>query len=538
MTTLHFLGAAGTVTGSSYLLTLPAGRMLIDCGMFQGPKSLHALNFRAWPVPPADIAAVLLTHAHIDHSGLLPKLVADGFHRRIHATQATCDLLRWMLPDSGAIQESEVERLNRRNARRDAAPVLPLYTRTDAEAALDRLAPEEFDRWLEPLPGVRARYRNAGHILGAGSIELELAGSPPLRLLFSGDLGPRNKSLQFDPAAPGPADIVVIEATYGGRSRPKVTEAQRRNQLADEVVGALIAGGNLIIPAFAIERTQELLLDLALLVREHRIPPAPVYLDSPLARRATAVFERHRNALELPANAGDPFNAPNFHFAETVADSKAIANVKRGAIIIAGSGMCEAGRVKHHLKDHLWRGDSTVLFVGYQAAGSLGRVILEGAERVRISGEDVTVRAAIRRIDSYSAHADQGELLDWIGERAPIRGSLLLVHGEEPALEALRKLALGRLDRTQVVVPEIGERWALPPGAPARRLRTGRIDLAQALGHDWQNAYAQLVTGLKRDLSRIEDDRQREEAIAAMRKVLDSYGEFRARKRNKAAHRK
>lgn len=536
MTALHFLGAAGTVTGSCYLLTTSAGRLLVDCGMFQGPKSLQALNFRPWPVAPAEIAAVLLTHAHIDHSGLLPRLVADGFHRRVHATAATCDLLRWMLPDSGAIQESEVERLNRRNAKRDAAPVLPLYTLADAEAALDRLAPESFDRWFEPLPGVRARFRNAGHILGAASIEIELDGgrARPLRLLFSGDLGPRNKSLQYDPATPGPADVVVIEATYGDRTRPRISEVQRRKQLADEVVGALLAGGNLIIPAFAVERTQELLLDLSLLVREGRIPPAPVYLDSPLARRATEVFERHRDALELPANSRDPFRAANFHFTESVGESKAIAAVKRGAIIIAGSGMCDAGRVKHHLKDHLWRGDSTVLFVGYQAPGTLGSLIRGGARHVRIHGEEIAVRARIRALDSYSGHADRDDLLHWVVPLLDGAGQVFVTHGEGAALAALGEaIAAAGLPRGLVTAPSIGDGWTLaPPDADNPRARAtaappitagtvaGEATIALATGRDWHNEYAEAVLALRHALTAAPDDEARHALLRHVRSAL------------------
>lgn len=528
--TLH--GAARTVTGSCHEFELGGRRVLVDCGLFQGSRTLEGLNAGAFGFDPHKVDAVVLTHAHIDHSGLLPRLVAEGFAGKIWCTQATADLLEYMLADAGRIQEADTARRNRRRDRAGEEPFEPLYTEADALAAWGQCSPVPLEEWFEPAPGFRARLWNAGHILGSASVELAAGRT---RVMCSGDLGPDNKSFHPDPEGPRGFDHVLCESTYGDREREALTIAARRKLLEAEIRGALARGGNLVIPTFALERTQELLLDIAELVRTKALSNVPVFIDSPLASQATRVFERH--ARELEDLTGCTFDCPNFHFTESVSESIRLNSVS-GAIIMAASGMCEGGRIRHHLVHNLHRRDSTVLFVGYQAAGSLGRVILEGAERVRISDEDVIVRAAIRRIDSYSAHADQGELLDWIGERAPIRGSLLLVHGEEPALEALRKLALGRLDRTQVVVPEIGERWALPPGAPARRLRTGRIDLAQALGHDWQNAYAQLVTGLKRDLSRIEDDRQREEAIAAMRKVLDSYGEFRARKRNKAAHRK
>jgi metallo-beta-lactamase family protein len=250
-----------------------------------------------------------------------------------------------------------------------------------------------------------------------------------------------------------------------------------------------------------------------------------VFIDSPLASQATKVFQRHAAELEDVEPQG-VFNNPNFHFVESVQESIRL-NAMSGAIILSASGMCEAGRIRHHLIHNLHRRESTVLFVGFQAQGTLGRVILDGAERVRISGEDVIVRAAIRRIDSYSAHADQGELLSWIAERAPIAGSLFLVHGEQAALEALRRLAVERLPGLNALLPEIGESYALPPAAPARRTRTGRTDLTEALGRDWQNAYADFVTSLKRRLDGIEDERRRAEALSRMRRVLDEYGAFR-----------
>jgi metallo-beta-lactamase family protein len=277
-----------------------------------------------------------------------------------------------------------------------------------------------------------------------------------------------------------------------------------------------------------------LLFDIAELVRAKAIPDVPVFIDSPLASRATTVFQRHAGELE-DVDPACTFKAPNFHFTENVQESIRLNSVS-GAIIMAASGMCEAGRIRHHLIHNLHRRESTVLFVGFQAAGTLGRVIMEGAQRVRISGEDVIVRAAIRRLDSYSAHADQGELANWIAARAPIAGSLFLIHGEQEALEALRQLSVQRLERTQVVLPEIGEVYELPPGAPARRTQTGRTDLTAALGHDWQNSYAQFVTGLKRDLAEIRDERQRQQAIAAMREVLDSYTRHREEKSRKGRH--
>ena len=522
--TLH--GAARTVTGSCHEFSLGASRLLVDCGMFQGSRTLEGLNAGAFGFHPGKLDGVVLTHAHIDHCGLLPRLVAQGYAGPIWCTQASKDLLEYMLADAGRIQESEAARRNRRRDRAGEEPFEPLYTEADALAAWGQAHTVELEEWFEPAPGFRARLWNAGHILGSASVELEAGGA---RVLVSGDLGPSHKAFHPDPESPEGFDHVLCESTYGDREREELTIPARRKLLEAEVRGALERGGNLVIPTFALERTQELLLDLAELVRAKAIPDVPVFIDSPLASRATSVFQRHASELE-DVDPDCTFNCPNFHFVDSVQESIRLNSVS-GAIIMAASGMCEAGRIRHHLIHNLHRRDSTVLFVGYQAQGSLGRVILEGAQRVRISGQDVMVRAAVRRIDAYSAHADQGELVDWIEARAPIRGSLMLVHGEGPALEALRDLAVKRLPGLNAQIPEIGESYELPPGAPARRTRTGRTDLTQALGRDWQNSYADFVTSLKRRLGGIEDAARREEALARMRKVLDEYGAFRESRR-------
>lgn len=524
--TLAFHGAARTVTGSCMEFSLGASRVLVDCGLFQGSRSLEALNAGEFGFDPRQIDAVVLTHAHIDHSGLLPRLVAQGFEGRIWCTRATADLLRPMLADAGRIQEADTERRNRRRDRAGEEPFEPLYTEADALAAWGQAHPVERHEWFEPAAGFRVRLWNAGHILGSASVELEAGGA---RVVCSGDLGPDNKAFHPDPDAPAGIDHLICEATYGDRAREPMSIEARRQLLAAEIRGALARGGNLVIPTFALERTQELLLDIAWLVEEKVLPAVPVFIDSPLAGEATRVFARHAEDLEDIAGTS-VFQNPAFRFTESVAESIRLNSVS-GAIIMAASGMCEAGRIRHHLLHNLFRRDSTVLFVGYQAQGSLGRVILEGAGRVRISGQDVMVRAQIRRIDSYSAHADQGELLDWIAARAPVAGTVFLDHGEEPALEALGKLVSARLPGTAVTLPEIGELYGLPPGAPARRLRTGRIELREAIGRDWQNAYADFATGLKRDLAAIKDKHQREAAIAAMRKVLQSYTAHRAKHR-------
>jgi metallo-beta-lactamase family protein len=367
---------------------------------------------------------------------------------------------------------------------------------------------------------MRARLWNAGHILGAASIELEGGG---VRLMYSGDIGPDNKTFLSQPQGGAGFDHVICESTYGDRARNRVSIEERRRLLAAEIQATLADGGNLVIPAFALERTQELLLDIATLSSSGSIGDTMVFVDSPLANRATGVFRKYVRALQ-DTGGRDVFAHPSIHYVHDASESMRLNSVS-GAIIIAASGMCEAGRIRHHLLHNLSRRESTILFVGFQAAGSLGRVIQEGARRVRISGQDVAVRAHIHSIDSYSAHADQGELIDWIRERGPVAGSLFLDHGEEASALALGKLAEGERLAPSVIIPEIGEQYELSPAAPATRLKTGRHDLRKVIARDWQNDYADLATNLKQRLGRITDPDARREAVAAMRRVLDSYGQ-------------
>ncbi|WP_422332013.1 MBL fold metallo-hydrolase [Rhodococcus sp. (in: high G+C Gram-positive bacteria)] len=502
-------------------LALEDKRILVDCGLFQGSRTLEMLNHDAFAFAPDRIDAVVLTHAHIDHSGLLPKLVAQGFEGPIFCTEQTADLLEFMLADAGRIQEFEAERRNRRRDRAGEDRFAPLYTEQDGLEAWRRARPVALEEWFEPAAGFRARLWNAGHILGATSAEIEAGG---VRLLFSGDLGPEHKAFHADPEGPSGLDYVICESTYGNRGRVRLTIEQRRSLLEEEITRAIGQGGNLVIPAFALERTQELLLDIAHLADENRIPDVPVFVDSPLANRATGVFAKHADELE-DLGGKDIFHHPAIHYVDDASVSKRINNMS-GAIIIAASGMCEAGRVRHHLEHNLHRRDSTILFVGFQAQGSLGSVILDGAKRVRISGEDINVRASIRRIDSYSAHADQAELLEWVEARRPISGSLFLAHGEPEAVAVLADLVREHDPSLSIITPELGETYLLEPATPAKPRHTARTDLAQLTGRDWQNDYADFAVSLKHELGRIGDVEARRKAIADMRQVLEGYTEF------------
>lgn len=513
---LIFHGAAGTVTGSCYEVQTGEARVLVDCGLFQGPRGLEALNVEAFDFEVGRLDAVLLTHAHLDHSGLLPKLVRDGFRGPIWCTPATADLLHYLLRDAARLNEQDAERRNRRRDRAGETPFEPLYTVEDADRVLSLFRRVELGAWFDAAAGVRGRFWNAGHILGSASAEIVADG---VGILFSGDLGPRNASMLADPQAPSGIDHLVCESTYGDRDRDDLSIEGRRTLLAKEVHAALARGGNLLIPSFALERTQELLLDLARLINRGALDHVGIFIDSPLATKITSVFARYADDLEDLGD-GEIFGHPAFHYVEDVPQSRALARMS-GAIIIAGSGMCEGGRIRHHLLENLSRSASTLLFVGYQAAGTLGRTILDGAPRVRISGDDVSVRLRVRQIDSYSAHADRSELLDWIRGRQPIAGSLFLTHGEEEALQSLEK-ALEK-EVSSVRVPEIGEVYELPAGDAAIRLRTGREEVRAVLRRDWQNDYADLAVNLRRDLARIADEKRRREAVKKMREVLRAY---------------
>ena len=523
--TIHFHGASGTVTGSCYRVVHPAGQFLVDCGMFQGNRSVRDLNLKPLPFDPRGIDFLLLTHAHIDHAGLLPKLTRNGYRKPIWGTPPTAGLLEYLLPDAAGIQESEAERESRKRGRREEAPVEPLYTMEDATKALELRQSVDYEKWIEPGRGVRARYWNAGHILGSASIEVEVldGDGKPVRILFSGDIGPDEKVFYDNPEAPSGFDYILSESTYGGRERQDYTLVERREALKLEINQALERGGNLVIPAFAVERSQELLHDIGLLIKQGEISPSAVFLDSPLASKVTAVYRKYAAMFDdVALSADELFSDPRFRIIEAVEESKAINSIKGGAIIMSASGMADAGRIKHHLRNNLPRANATVLFVGYQAPGTLGQIILSGSKVVRIHSEEVPVRARIRSMGNYSAHADHTELMHWIGARLPAHGAIFLTHGEDEERAALRQALLATgIAGDQVILPLLDDAVELRAGGIDAVVKpaTRRIDLNQ-IDADWHNAYSSFIIDLSARLQNAPSDAERLRLMAGLKGAL------------------
>jgi metallo-beta-lactamase family protein len=458
---LTFLGAAREVTGSCYLVRCRNRTFLVDCGMFQGGADAYRKN-RARPAfDPKGIECVLLTHAHIDHSGLLPRLVRMGFHGPIYATPATCDLLEVMLTDAAFLQEREAER----NAGKRAAP--PLYTMDDARAALRLMRRIDYDDEVKLHTDMLVRFSDAGHILGSAILELWIqADQRKVKVVFSGDLGQPARPVVADPTQIAEADVLVVESTYGNRLHKSLEQTEE--ELIAVITRTLGSGrGNVVIPSFAVGRTQELLHVLTKLVKERRIAtPLKIYVDSPMAIRATEVTLRHRNIVDGETRdlIGWGTAASNrmlqVHFTESLEESKRLNTVRHGAVIISASGMCDAGRIRHHLKHNLPRSECAVVFTGFQALGTLGRRLVDGDKRVRLFGEEIDVRASIHTIGGLSAHADRGGLLAWLRgfTRAPTR--TFVVHGE--AATAIGFAALIRSELGwQVEAPAAGAQFSL-----------------------------------------------------------------------------
>jgi len=455
---LTFYGACKTVTGSCYLVETEDTKLLVDCGMYQGSKELKERNYGDFLFNPAEIDYVVLTHAHIDHSGLIPKLMKKGYKGPIITTKATIDLCSIMLPDSGHIQELEIERKNRKILRAGKPLLEPIYDHLDASKVMLQFKGVDYDLVTELSPTVAIRLRDAGHILGSAIVEMWIKeNGKKTKIVFSGDLGNFNQPIINDPTNIDDADYLIMESTYGNRIHGDIGD--KKEVLLKVISETFERGGNLIIPAFAVERTQDILYYLGILEHQGRLPDCDIYVDSPLAISASEIFkasvqyydEETRKAYETSGQS--PIILKKLKMARSQEESMRLNEIKGRAIIISASGMCEAGRIKHHLKHNLWRPESSILFVGFQAEGTLGRQIIDGQRLVKIHGEEIAVKAKIYNIEGFSAHADQPALLKWAGSFKNLPKRVFLVHGEIEGIEKLKEL-LEKNMNLNVTVPE------------------------------------------------------------------------------------
>lgn len=442
---LTFLGGTGTVTGSKYLLEHDGRRLLVDAGLFQGLKQLRLRNWDDFPVPASSIDAVVLTHAHLDHSGYIPRLIQQGFRGAVHCSAPTRDLCALLLPDSGRLLEEEADYANRHGFSKHR-PALPLYTEQAARAAIGRFKVHRFGEAFEPWPGLQVGLRRAGHLLGAASVRVAWDGGS---VLFSGDLGRSNDMLMPPPAPPEAADWVLVESTYGDRTHEAGDPSDR---IADIVNRTARRGGVVVIPAFAVGRAQTLLLALHRLRQQGRIPALPVFLNSPMAAEATGLYQHHAAEHRISP---DEFEAMRSaaHIVQTVEESKQLNSIRVPAVIISASGMASGGRVLHHLKAFAPDERNSLLFAGFQAAGTRGASIVAGASSVKIHGEHVPIRAEVHQIDAFSAHADRDELLAWIAALPTAPRHIWVTHGEPVAADSLRQ-AIEERHRWACSVPE------------------------------------------------------------------------------------
>jgi len=452
-------GAAGCVTGSCFLLD-NGKKYLVDCGLFQGGREVEALNRREWGFNPHQVSALFLTHAHIDHCGRIPKLVKDGFKGKIYTTLPTAELCKILLLDSAHIQEMEAEWQSRKNRRKGNSEVQPLYTTPDAEACFPLFEVVERDEVVSLDENLKVCFRNAGHILGSSVLEVWSGPSAsPFKTVFSGDLGRKDQLIVKDPHRVSTADALFVESTYGNRNHRSFEESEA--ELVEAIHYSYEHNEKVLIPAFAVERTQEVLYILGDLFRRKLIPSMPVYLDSPLAIAATEIFRKmspfyDEEATEILNQGHHPFDFPQLVLSRSTEDSIAINRRPGAAIVIAGNGMCTAGRIKHHLKHNLWRQGCSLVIVGYQAVGSIGRRIIEGARTVKIFGEQIGVRARVFTIGGLSAHADQSELIEWIGHFKNALMKVYVIHGEKKARQVFSRLVHERFGLA-VYAPEIGD---------------------------------------------------------------------------------
>lgn len=465
---VSFLGAAKTVTGSCYYIETKTCRFLVDCGMFQGRSKEEALNEEQFPFNPAELDFMLLTHAHIDHSGRIPKLFIEGFHGEIITTKASAELCAIMLPDSGHIQEFENEWTNRKRERAGLPPVNPLYTNQDAIDCIKLFRSVSYGEVIKLAEGVKVRFNDAGHILGSAIIELWVEeNGEQTKAVFSGDLGNMNIPILRDPELIESADYLFIESTYGNRLHADVKN--KVEKFLDIINSTVEKGGNIVIPSFAVGRTQEIIYELKQRDKYgdkmKKLFDIPIYVDSPLAVSATQVFRNNLDCFDEEArlyieNGENPLDFPGLKFTTSLEESKALNDRKDSIIIISASGMCDAGRIKHHLKHNLWRKECSVLFVGFQAEGTLGRKLVDGAKKVKIFGEDISVNARIEMIEGFSGHADRDGLVNWINKINRKPSKIFIVHGEEPAMTEFASLINDEFG-IETVIPSRGDAFII-----------------------------------------------------------------------------
>ncbi len=495
---ITFIGAAKCVTGSCYLVETDKNKFLVDCGMFQGEKEIKERNYRDFDFNPAELDFVLLTHAHIDHSGLIPKLFIKGFKGNVYATSATVELCEVMLPDSGHIQETECSRKNKKYARRGQTLIDPIYTAADAYNCMQHFKRTDYDSMLELNDTLKICFRNSGHILGSAMIEIYYKqNNKQLKIVFTGDLGNKNQPIVKDPYTIDSADFLILESTYGNKIHEIKDRKFKLEQLKNAINKALHKGGNIIVPAFAVERTQDLLVDLNYLLKEKLIPEFPIIIDSPLAIAATEIFQRHQqyfgeHVADLNKNGNRALLFDKIRITKTAEESQQLNELRGGAMIISASGMCDAGRIKHHLKHNLWRDDSTVLFTGYQAEGTLGRRLIEGEKIVRIHGDSIIVKAEIIKLEGFSGHIDNPGMLEWLSTIKQPPKKIFIVHGEEEQQIGLEKSIKDNFNYN-TYIPSLLESISLDGKEEDEKL----IPLKAHLTQDYFIQYKQVKQNLK-----------------------------------------
>lgn len=465
---ITFMGAARTVSGSCYILECGNKRFAVDCGLHQGNKEIEKRNWNFDQYDAKQLDFILITHAHIDHTGLLPALVSKGFKGPIYCTAPTRDLLEIMLLDSAHIQEMEAEWANRKRQRTGGQAVRPLYSIADAEKTMPLFATVDYSKMFEPAPGIKVTYMNAGHILGSAFIEIEYEqDGKKTKAVFSGDLGRPEQLIVEDPSGVDCADYLFLESTYGNRNHKD--EAGSLEELAEAIAYSYKNGEKVVIPAFAVERSQQIIYSLFLLKKQGKLPDdMPVYLDSPLAIRATEIFRKHpeffdKETQEFLENGENPLDLPNLKFTESREQSQAINETRGPAVIISASGMANAGRIKHHLRHNLWRPGASVIFVGWQGVGTPGRKIVGGAKSIRLFGEEIAIHAKVFTINGFSGHAGQDELMDWLGTMKGKPVKVILVHGESEVQKEFGALITEKFG-FEVHIPEYMEELELEPG--------------------------------------------------------------------------